>query len=112
MGEVILEYPKIVVVKVRELLQENKLQVPEYQRPYRWKADKHVKQLLEDLYGEFQKKTTQYRIGTIILHEKIENDSPDIVDIPLDIVDGQQRLVTLSLILYALALKDTVVLKK
>jgi hypothetical protein len=87
-----MEQEKIKIIPLRELLKETDLQIPEYQRPYRWKADKHVKQLLEDLYGEFQKKTEDYRIGTIILHQ---NDLKK----TLDIVDGQQRLVTLSLIL-------------
>lgn len=87
---------KIDVVSLRELLNEPNLVIPNYQRPYRWKAEKHVKQILEDFYAEFQKKTKEYRIGTVILHKKDEI---------LNIVDGQQRLVTLSLILYCLGEK-------
>lgn len=63
------------------------LTIPEYQRPYRWQP-KHVLQLLEDIHRNSQEKKV-YRIGTTILHRNKET---------FDIVDGQQRLVTISLI--------------
>ena len=79
---------EFVKAKVRYLsdIFVNKLKIPEYQRPYRWKAEKHVKQLLEDIENEIQKESEEYRIGTVILHGD-------------NIVDGQQRLVTLTLLL-------------
>ena len=83
-----------VVITISELLYEQ-LYIPYYQRPYRWHAEKHVKQLLQDLFREKEKTANKYRIGTVILHK--EDDKTE-----LDIVDGQQRLVTLSLVLHAL----------
>ncbi len=65
---------------------EKQLKIPEYQRPYRWKSEKHVKQLLEDIENEIKKESEEYRIGTVILHDN-------------NIVDGQQRLVTLTILL-------------
>lgn len=81
---------------INEVLRKN-LNIPNYQRPYKWKAAKHVKQLLEDIDKESQKETLEYRIGTLILHE--ENNFKNIVD-------GQQRLVTISLILYVLGFEE------
>lgn len=78
------------VTSLKELLiNKNKslpLSIPDYQRPYTWKA-KNVVQLLDDImkfsiYPE-------YRIGTIILHNNGKT---------LDIVDGQQRIITSLLI--------------
>lgn len=80
------------IKNIVDVLQDN-LFIPSYQRPYKWKADKHVRQLLEDIERESQKETKEYRIGTLILHK--ENDIRNVVD-------GQQRLVTISLILYVL----------
>lgn len=62
------------------------LNIPDYQRPYTWKS-KNVIQLLDDvvrfsIYPE-------YRVGTIILHDNGNT---------LDIVDGQQRIITSLLI--------------
>lgn len=65
------------------------LELPIYQRAYEWKKE-HVTALLEDTYDAFTTKKT-YILGTIILHQK-ENGK-------YDIVDGQQRLVTLSILL-------------
>lgn len=90
--------PNIHVTTISELLQ-GQLCIPYYQRPYRWYAEKHVKQLLQDLFREKEKTANKYRIGTVILHK--EDDKTE-----LDIVDGQQRLVTLTLLLYALGIKD------
>lgn len=66
------------------------LELPPYQRPYEW-TPRHVQTLLEDLL-DFQKKeeTHRYRLGSIILCNNKENN--------LEVVDGQQRLVTLWLI--------------
>jgi len=69
--------------------------IPLYQRPYKWKQH-HVIQLLDDLYENiFLKKKGLYRVGSIILHK--ENEIKNVVD-------GQQRLTTFTLLLkYLLA---------
>lgn len=84
--------PKIE--NVNAILSLDNLEIPIYQRPYRWKAEKHVKQLLEDVVRESKNKNiSEYRIGSLILHDD---------DVDINLVDGQQRIVTISLILAAL----------
>ena len=75
---------------LKELLDYENLVIPPYQRPYKWKQN-HVIQLLDDLYENvLLKKTSLYRVGSIILHQ--ENEIKNVVD-------GQQRLTTFTLIL-------------
>lgn len=67
------------------------LHKPDYQRPYEW-TEKHVRALLDDLLA-FRKDDAngpdRYRLGCVILHKNTENH---------EVVDGQQRLITLWLI--------------
>ena len=82
--------------KVGELLKEGKLRIPSYQRPYKWNR-KHIRNLFYDLRDAMGKK--EYQIGSVILHENdeyLDNDGR------LDIVDGQQRLISISLLLHLL----------
>lgn len=76
--------------KVGELLKEGDLRIPSYQRPYKWNR-KHIRNLFYDLRDAMGKK--EYQIGSVILHE---NNGY------LDIVDGQQRLISISLFLHLL----------
>ena len=87
--------PKLEEKVLKELY--NTYVIPPYQRPYIWHKS-HVFQLLDDLYENIYIAKRKYRVGTIIIHQD-ENDNHNIVD-------GQQRLTTLSLILYYLGLKD------
>ncbi len=71
------------------------LSLPEYQRIYCWE-EHSVKCLLDDICNHMEKpeyNSTAYRLGSIILHRH---------DGKYDIIDGQQRLVTLSLLLQCL----------
>lgn len=61
----------------------DKLIIPPYQRPYKWTA-KNVNQLISDLLTF--KHQQQYRLGTLVLHNN-------------EIVDGQQRIITLALLI-------------
>lgn len=74
------------------------LEIPDYQRPYKWKA-KHTTQLLNDIMQAMSANREIYRIGTLILHKKKEKTK-------FDIVDGQQRIITLSLLLHILLSKN------
>ncbi len=100
---------RLAIAKIGDLLihdritQDNKgnsienisLQIPNYQRPYKWTA-KNVIQLLDDIIAarNFNKET--YRVGTLILHQEKDKESN------FNIVDGQQRTITFSLLLKAL----------
>lgn len=77
--------------KIRELLRDFYI-IPDYQREYVWK-EKNVKELLDDISAEFCNKTTvEYFLGTIIVCKNVSSKK-------LEVIDGQQRLITLSLIL-------------
>lgn len=73
------------------------LEVPEYQRPYKWTARNAI-QLLDDIIEARNQNKEVYRVGTLILYRKNKNDGT----FGYQIVDGQQRTITFSLLLYAL----------
>lgn len=73
------------------------LSIPDYQRIYCWR-EKNVFQLLDDL-SELENGKT-YHLGSIILHKTKHHDRVN--EDVYAVVDGQQRLVTLALVLYLL----------
>lgn len=64
------------------------LKVPRYQRPYTW-TDNEVRELIQDLEGAWRRKAPFYFIGQIVL---VKNQGK------LEISDGQQRLVTMTML--------------
>ena len=86
---------KAKIMSIFDLLQM-KLHIPSYQRPYKWKI-KNISTLLDDieqaLKDSTQYKDFKYRIGSVILHQNKN---------AYDIVDGQQRCISLSLLLHCL----------
>lgn len=78
------------IISVYDLLADQALEIPQYQRPYKWNG-KHIKQLFSDI--AVHKDKSAYRLGTIVLHQDGGRKN---------IVDGQQR--TISLLLAARAL--------
>ena len=74
------------------------LSIPNYQRIYCWEEN-NVKCLLDDVSEHISvNNKTPYRLGTIILH--FHNNK-------YDIIDGQQRLVTLALLLSEIGVKTS-----
>lgn len=77
--------------KLNEVLTEGHIfQIPDYQRPYSWE-EKHIEQLLEDLKEAFDRNDEEYFIGALIL---IKGDKTH-----HEVVDGQQRITTLTIVL-------------
>ena len=81
--------------------------VPVYQRPYSWDKEQ-VEVLLNDISEVYNstEKEEGYYTGNIILYDK--NNKVNGTILTYDIIDGQQRMTTFSLILlaiYALAMK-------
>lgn len=70
------------------------LVIPPYQRPYKWTA-KNAVQLFDDIIEAKNQNKETYRVGTLILHF-------DAKKLVYNIVDGQQRTITFSLLLMAL----------
>lgn len=80
--------------KIQDILTENKKYIiPPYQRPYSWTED-HALCFLDDIYESYEAKEKEYFIGSMICINKGDNT--------YEIVDGQQRLTTSSLIVCAL----------
>lgn len=76
--------------KVQDILTENKKYIiPPYQRPYSWTPD-NAEQLIDDIYQSYLSDENEYFIGSMICINKGNNT--------FEVVDGQQRLTTLSLI--------------
>lgn len=69
------------------------LALPSYQRPYSWSV-KSTNTLFADTYDAFKVGISEYRLGSVILHKEYSKK--------YNIVDGQQRLTTLSILLYCL----------
>lgn len=82
------------VRSISEVLQNKSLKIPEYQRPYKWER-RHIRNLFYDIREAIDRKMSEYRIGSIILHNKDDEN--------IDIVDGQQRLISISLFMYCVA---------
>lgn len=83
---------------------EGPIQIPDYQRTYCW-PEKNVILLMEDLL--IKKHNHSYHLGTIILQYSENGSSKG-----WDIIDGQQRMVTLSLILEELGDKSPLLLNE
>ena len=68
--------------------------VPLYQRPYAWTTEQ-VDELLDDLTDAMKRDSEPYFLGSVVL---IKSDG----DAKSEVVDGQQRLTTLTMLLCAL----------
>lgn len=68
--------------------------IPEYQRPYRWTKDE-CETLWNDILGVFGdgSKVEEYFLGSIVTYKNDEGE--------LEIIDGQQRITTLTLLFRA-----------
>jgi len=87
------------IISVRALLAEPGLAIPQYQRPYKW-TGKNINQLFADIATHKDK--SSYRLGTIVFHQVDASKR--------NIVDGQQR--TISLVLTVQALIKKIRIKK
>jgi hypothetical protein len=74
--------------------------IPNYQRPYAWTSDQ-ASELFDDLHDFFlQEKEETYFLGSIVL---IKNESTP----HAEVIDGQQRLTTLTILLSVLTSQFT-----
>lgn len=83
---------------LHQVFKEKRYQVPYYQRPYSWQVE-NAENLWDDLYQSWSEEASEaqgYFLGSVVLVSR-ENSERD------DIVDGQQRFLTLQLLLSALA---------
>lgn len=78
----------------------DRLTIPPYQRPYKWSI-KNVNQLIDDVINFCERGTSEYRLGTLVLHKLSKDPTSE-----MEIVDGQQRTITLLLLLNELRLNE------
>lgn len=89
--------------KIADIFNGNRqIQVPFYQRSYVWKEEQWER-LLEDLKFTCQRRQS-YFLGAIILKQKPTNTTSEVGDVRT-VIDGQQRLTTLTLFFKVLYLK-------
>lgn len=93
---------ELKIIKLKELLYM-KLALPSYQRPYSWSV-KSTNTLFIDTYEAFKDGINEYRLGSVILHKECSGK--------YNIVDGQQRLTTLSILIYCLGDEKQSLLKE
>ncbi len=72
--------------------------IPEYQRPYVWGEDQIIA-LLEDISKAMENdRNKEYFLGCMIWNTRQDKTNPDIEYVYQDILDGQQRFITLFLL--------------
>lgn len=77
------------------LFREQIYRVPRYQRPYAWTSDQVI-----DFWNDITGSSGSYFIGTVIFNCEYQRD-----DDVIEIIDGQQRLLTLTILMAIL--RDT-----
>ena len=82
------------VLSVKGLLSLTDVAIPAYQRPYKWTV-KNISELFADINSHLDK--SAYRLGSVVFHQPESNEEHR-----LDIVDGQQRTLTLMLAVWAI----------
>ncbi|RJQ44016.1 MAG: DUF262 domain-containing protein [Nitrospiraceae bacterium] len=89
----LLEEIKIDLTGVADILRNNNLSVPKYQRSYAWK-DQNVLDLFQDISTAMVGGSKEYFLGSIVISQK-NNERPEVVD-------GQQRLATITILISAI----------
>ena len=88
------EYPLLNIFS-----QEFEFHIPEYQRPYAW-TEEESGILFDDLYKFFkEEQSDNYFLGSVVLIK--EDNIPQAA-----VIDGQQRLTTLTIMFACLAEKS------
>jgi uncharacterized protein with ParB-like and HNH nuclease domain len=84
---------KIHLDGVSNVLKTKRFRVPAYQRSYSWEQE-HIQSLLNDVHDAIKNKEKEYFLGSIVV------TGP--TDQRYEVVDGQQRLTTVSLLIAAI----------
>ena len=80
---------------IADVLASRKIQVPIFQRAYSWEQG-HVEALFDDISNAIAESEEEYFLGSIVASEN-EGDEDH-----LEVVDGQQRLATTSILIAAI----------
>ena len=74
--------------------------IPEYQRPYSWDREQCL-ELIDDLKQSFKNDENGYFLGNIVVANSLDTDNQ------LEVIDGQQRLITLTILMRVLLSFDS-----
>lgn len=85
------DYVKTLTINELLNLNKDKYIIPIYQRNYAW-GDDEISLLIQDLWNA--KNKNNYYIGSLVIYKRENGD--------LEVIDGQQRLTTLTLIMHYL----------
>ncbi|MBI5727437.1 MAG: DUF262 domain-containing protein, partial [Ignavibacteriales bacterium] len=87
-------------------------EIPGYQRNYAWTKEKQLTDFWDDL--RYLDETKKYFFGTILLRKNgsITDESGYVTYEKWDIIDGQQRLITTSILIKVLLVKLNELIKK
>jgi len=88
-----IQHISIQLEGIGSVLKGKRFKVPAYQRSYAWEVD-HVEALLNDIGDAIKNKEKEYFLGSIVVTAGENNR--------FEVVDGQQRLTTVSLIISAI----------
>ena len=97
----------VSAICVGKLLEED-LRIPPYQRPYSWTPATAL-QLFDDITDTHKdpvRNSGTYVLGAVILHADSNQSRQSGSSTPLNVVDGQQRLLTLRMMLSILDSSD------
>lgn len=85
----------VKTLTINELLNKDKDKyiIPIYQRNYAW-GDDEISLLIQDLWNAYENDKKNYYIGSLVIYKRGNGD--------LEVIDGQQRLTTLTLIMHYL----------
>jgi uncharacterized protein with ParB-like and HNH nuclease domain len=84
---------KIQLEGVSNVIKTKRFRVPPYQRSYAWERE-HVEALLNDIKDAIHSKENEYFLGSIVVTGPVNHR--------YEVVDGQQRLTTVSLLIAAI----------
>lgn len=84
-----------------EIFTNNRYIIPLYQRNYTWGKDQ-IEALIQDIYEAYMSDTDKYYIGSLVVLKRHNGD--------YEVIDGQQRLTTLSLLTRLLGITENPVL--
>ena len=87
----------MATTKITDLFNDRYFEIPRYQRGYAWEKQ-HVRELFDDIKEAIESNSSHY-IGTVVL-SKCASDPKKYY-----VVDGQQRLTTITLLIALLLQK-------
>lgn len=88
-----------ILMSIQDVFGNNIYQIPDYQRGYAWE-ETQIKDLIEDL--ENVENIKQHYTGTMVIVKKKEMRQLGESFAIYDVIDGQQRIATITVLLYCL----------